>query len=410
MKVFKVTGGVPLRGEVDISGSKNAALPIIFATLVARGVSRIECVPKIGDTEVALDILRALGAKVEREGNALIIDTENVSYCEIEPFLVGAIRASTYLLGSCLGRFSRCSIYNFGGCKFSDRPIDMHLKALEAFGGIRDGDTVKAEVFHPADITFRAVSVGATINALILASAADGVSTIKCYAKEPHVIALCDFLSSAGAEIRFGEDKITVRGGRLHGGRARIIPDMIEAGTYLSAGLVTNGDVTVKNVNPEHLTAFIDALVKMGASVTMGADFIRAARGENSSFAEIFAAEYPGFPTDLHPIIVPVLASFAGGRVTDNVWRGRYGYLESLKSFGLNYILDDGVALISNSNLHPANATSTDLRGGMAALISALGAVGDSSIMQAEYILRGYEHPAEKLRALGAKISLCDER
>lgn len=409
MKVFSIRGGVPLIGEVEISGSKNAALPIIFATLITRGVSRLEAVPMIGDTLVALEIIKAFGARVEQDGDALLINTESLDYVEISPEQTGTIRASTYLLGACLGRFSRCKIYEFGGCRFSDRPIDMHLSACEAFGGVRSGNDLIADPLHRADIKFRAVSVGATINALLLAASTDGVSTVSPYAKEPHVISLCEFLASAGASIILGEDKITVKGGVLHGGRAKIIPDMIEAGTYLAAGLVTGGKVTVKNVNPEHLSSFLAALSQMGARVNVLDDSITVSRGEGSYPADIITAEYPGFPTDLQPIAVPALASLCGGKVIDKVWLGRYGYLEVLKSFGLKYSkLPEGVAIYS-SDFHPAEVYSTDLRGGMAALLCALGASGESRIGRAEYILRGYEQPVKKLSALGANISPCEE-
>lgn len=406
--VFRVRGGKPLFGEVNISGSKNAALPVIFATLITRGVSRIEGVPLIGDTAVALDIIRTFGAQATFSDGVLTVNTEKLEYREIDSSLSGAIRASTYLLGSCLGRFSVCRICDFGGCNFSNRPIDMHIAACEAFGGRAERDTIVANPLHPATVRFEKPSVGATINALILAASTCGKSTVIGYAKEPHVLALCDFLISAGAKIEFYEDKITVVGGNLHGGTVKIIPDMIEAGTYLFAGIATGGEVTVRNVDPTHLEAFLTALDKIGAKIRLGRDYITVSKPTASRRAVILAEAYPGFPTDLQPLAVPALASCSGGRVSDNVWRSRYGYLKTLEAFGLRYSLSSKGALIQRSEFSCAKVSAPDLRGGMAALVAALCANGESEILQAEYILRGYEYPSEKLTALGADVSLSE--
>lgn len=404
MKAFKVWGGTPLYGEVEISGSKNAALPVIFATLITRGISRIDGVPAIGDIDVAIEIIKSLGARVSRLQSTLFIDTEELLPIDVDQSLTSAIRASTYLLGSCLGRFSSCTVSDFGGCRFSDRPIDMHIGACLAFGGEISGNKIVAERLHPASISFSKPSVGATINALILAASVDGESTITGYAKEPHVINLCDYLRSAGAKICFLGDKITVKGGGLRGGRVRIIPDMIEAGTYLCAGIVTGGEVTVRSVVPDHLGAFISVIEQMGAHVRSGDNFITARAPKKGNFARAVARAYPGFPTDLHPITVPAMAVCGGGIMEDRVWEKRYGYLEPLKSFGLKYDIFEGGVRVHPSVFNSANVCSTDLRGGMSALLCALSARGESIVSKSEYILRGYEHPEIKLAALGAKI------
>ena len=409
MKVIEVNGGIPLFGEVNISGSKNAALPVIFATLVARGKNRIEGIPKIGDTQVALDIIRSLGAEISREGNTLIIDTENVEYSELDRAHTSKIRASTYLLGSCLGRFAECRLCDFGGCAFSDRPIDMHIQACEAFGGKIDKNVIKAPSLHSADVTFGKPSVGATINALILAASVKGKSTVSGFAKEPHVLSLCDFLRSAGAKIEIDGEKITVCGGDLHGGDTKIIPDMIEAGTYLSAAVVTGGEVTVRGADPTHLEAFLSALESMGASLSFGGNSISAKAPRSPQKVNVRAQAYPGFPTDLQPIIAPSLAVCRGGNILDTVWRERYGYLEVLTSFGVKYKMTDGGAQILRSSLKSASVSAPDLRGGMAAVLCALGAFGKSRIGCAEYILRGYEDLSKKLGGLGAKIKIFDE-
>jgi len=409
MKVFKVEGGVPLYGEVNISGSKNAALPVIFATLVARGVSKIEGVPEIGDIAVALEIIRSLGAKIKKIGDSLFVDTTNLEYKKIDPGLTGSIRASTYLLGACLGRFHECNLCSFGGCKFSDRPIDMHLMAFKEFGGLTEGEKIKLKSPRVANIKFEKPSVGATINAVILAASIDGVSTISGFAREPHVLSLCDYLRSAGAEIEFSKEKITVRGGRLGGGKTKIIPDMIEAGTYLCAAATAGGKVTVRGVDPSHLRAFLETLENIGAKISAQGDAITVEQPRSPQYASVCAEAYPGFPTDLQPIIAPVLAASGGGRIEDRVWLGRYGYLDVLKSFGLKYKLSSVGAEIYPSDFSPARVCAPDLRGGAAALICALRAKGESRVSSAEYILRGYERPEEKLTSLGAKIRICDE-
>ncbi len=409
MKVIKVKGGIPLFGEVDVSGSKNAALPIIFASLVTRGVSKIEGIPKIGDTAVALSLIRSYGAEVSERDGATYINTENLKYCETDPRLTGAIRASTYLLGATLSRFGECRISDSGGCRFSDRPIDMHIQACKAFGGAERDGVIKTEKLSPTKIKFSKISVGATINALILAASTEGESVIECFAREPHVLALCDYLRSAGAKIKFSEQEIRIRGGRLGGGSVRIIGDMIEAGTYLAAGIVTGGEVTVKGVSSNQLEAFLKALELQGASLSVNKDSITAKRGKTSSFVKLIAEAYPGFPTDLQPIIAPILAQGAGGIIEDRVWTSRYGYLKSLTPFGIKYSLDARCAEIYPSSLRSGSTSSTDLRGGMAALLCALAAEGESRVDTAEYILRGYEAPAEKLRSLGATVSIYED-
>ncbi len=406
MKTITVNGGRPLFGSVMTQGSKNAALPIIFATLITRGVSEIRHLPDIGDTRVALDIVRALGARVQSHGGTAYIDTRSLGYRDIEEEKICKIRASTYLLGSMLSRFGKCRISSFGGCAFSDRPIDMHVDACLAFGGVPVGDTIIAEKLHPAEISFKKPSVGATINAIILAAATNGVSVIRGHAREPHVHALIDFLSSAGALISVTDEKITVEGGELHGGNITVIGDMIEAGSYLAAGLVTGGRVSVVGASNEDLASYLSALSSLGARITVRGSIICAHPSDSPRAVRITAEPYPAFPTDLQPITAPLLALFAGGEICDRVWTGRYGYLRSLSDFGVRYRVEGGTAYIEKSELHPARVRAEDLRGGMAELLAALAAKGVSRIENAEQILRGYESLVYKLRSLGADISI----
>ncbi|MBQ2876787.1 MAG: UDP-N-acetylglucosamine 1-carboxyvinyltransferase [Clostridia bacterium] len=406
MSFFRVLGGVPLFGEVNISGSKNAALPIIFASLITRGTSTIENVPDIGDVRIALELVRSFGAVTEWERGTLRINTERLEYRAADPSLTGAIRASTYLLGACLSRFGICNISDSGGCAFSDRPIDLHLLACKKFGAEEREGVLASKGLKPTTVTFPKISVGATMNALILASSVSGESRIFGFAREPHVLALCDFLSSAGADIRIEKECITVRGGKLRGGKIKVAPDMIEAGSYLAAGVITNGKVTVSGVVPEELSAFLSELRNIGISVDINGDRICAQRGRVSQKGRVVAEAYPGFPTDLQPIIAPLLTIGAGGAIVDRVWQKRYGYLNSLKPFGINYKLINGGVEIFPSVLKAGECESTDLRGGMSALLCALGAEGESRVRRAEYILRGYENVETKLRSLGAEIEL----
>jgi len=305
-----------------------------------------------------------------------------------------------------LSRFGVCRIPDFGGCGFSSRPIDMHIEACVAFGGRISGDCIVADKLRGATVRFRRQSVGATINAIILAATADGDSRIYGYAKEPHVLALIDFLISAGADISLDNEKISVRGRPLHGADVTVIGDMIEAGTYLAAGIATNGRVGVSGCREEELSAFITAIGNMGAEVSVLDGVIWAQRGEKNGYASVICEAYPGFPTDLQPIAAALMANLGGGEILDNVWPERYGYLDSLAPLGLKYSRAERGAKIYSSHLLGARVTSADLRGGAAAVICALAARGRSVVEKAEYILRGYENVEEKFSSLGAEIRL----
>ena len=407
MKSFSIIGGAPLFGSVTASGSKNAALPIIFATLITKGVCRIGRVPDIGDVRVALELISELGAKVRRVDGDLYVDTRHLTYRDPSANLCCLIRASTYLLGSSLAAFGKCKLPQSGGCNFSPRPIDMHLQAALAFGGERAGEYLTAAKLKGTVIDFPKPSVGATINALIMASVAEGETVIRGYAREPHVIALSDFLISAGADITFTDSFVRIVGRELHGGDVSVIPDMIEAGTYLTAGLITHGRVTVRGCDPNELTSYLDLLYRLGADVTVGSSSATACLTGDPKPVTVTAEPYPGFPTDLQPIAAPLL-SFAGGEIYDKVWQSRYGYLRALEPFGLGYSVTADTARIYPSVLHSAHTASPDLRGGMAAILTALMANGESRVDSAETVLRGYEQPTEKLSYLGARISLSD--
>ena len=406
MKSIVVSGKNPLHGTVKVGGSKNSALPILFATLITRGESRINNFPRIGDTEVALSILTELGAEIYFDGDAVIINTENLYYREPSEEHVCKIRASTYLIGSMLSRFGKCRLSAFGGCNFAKRPIDIHLDVCRAMGARKSDNMLFADEIRGAKVNLRLPSVGATVNALIMASVADGVSNIRGYAKEPHILKLIDFLRSAGAKIDVMDTEILVEGRELHGGNVTIDGDTIEAVTYLAAGVVTDGRVGVWGFDDTAIDSPLRVMRSLGLSVYLKEGCLFAERGEFSYYAEITATPYPGFPTDLQPIFAPMLSSLSGGKIIDTVWRERFGYLDSLVAFGIKSAhITDG-ALIYKSRLHSGEATSPDLRGGMACLLSALAASGESIIYCAEALLRGYENLENKLCSLGASVKI----
>ena len=403
---FVIRGGVPLYGTVAVSGSKNAALPLLFASLITHGVSEFSGVPAIGDVEVVLRLLRAFGAGIEHiPPDTVRIDTRHLSYASPDPALVGKIRASTYLLGAMLSRFGRAEILSFGGCAFCARPIDYHLKAIRALGGTVGDREITASRLRGGRISFSQISVGATVNALLLAASAEGESVIENPATEPHILALIDYLNAAGGEITVCDGAFTVVGRPLHGAAARVIPDMIEAGTYLLCAPVTGGDVCVTGISPEQLTAFLTVLRESGVSVSASEKGIRV-WGRPHTPMRVVAAPYPAFPTDLQPLIAVAAALGDGGIVADRVFPDRFSYLQALAPFGLCFRPAPGFAFLYPSRLRAAETRAPDLRGGAAALLCALACEGESRITGANLLLRGYASLPEKCRALGADVTL----
>lgn len=408
MSKLKVRGGRPLYGEITVSGSKNAALPILFATIVTNGVSRIERVPDISDVKAAIGLLQGFGAHVLREGDTLYVDTRALAYKPPKAELISSIRASTYLLGSSLARFGRCALSDFGGCNFSPRPIDMHIDACIAFGAKIEGNSLVCDELSPAEILFPKRSVGATANSLILAASTEGESSIRGHAKEPHILNLIDFLRSAGAEISVTDDEIRVLGGKLHGGSTEIIGDMIEAGTYLAAAVVTGGEITVSGCALSDMAAYLEFLSDTGVHIEIDENKITARRGSVSRPARITAAPYPAYPTDLQPIAASVMASLSGGEIYDTVFPDRFGYLDGLSRQGCDFVRGRGFAIIRPSVLRFAKVSVPDLRGGAACLLAALGAEGETTLTSAEILRRGYGELEEKLLSLGGDLNYLD--
>lgn len=403
MGKFVINGNRALSGSIVVSGSKNAALPLIFATLITCGVSRLRNVPEISDVNVAIELISSLGADVKRCEGDLIIDTRSLNYVRPSDILVSKIRASSYLLGANLARFGICHLQSFGGCNFDSRPIDMHIDVMTSLGAEKIGCSFVAKKLVGATIIFDKVSVGATVNALLLASVSVGKSRIFGYAKEPHVISLVDFLKSAGADITVYEDRIEVVGNVLHGAEATVIPDMVEAGTYIALSLLTESNIKINGVVPQHLSSFFDTLGRSGALFSFENGWTEVRCGI-SDFLNVVTEPYPGFPTDLQPQMAPLLARFSGGKITEKVWKRRFGYLSELKKFGVKYELCDSSAIIRPSSFHSAHANAPDLRGGAAVLMCALLSKGESIITSAEIIKRGYSDIVKKLRFIGADI------
>ena len=405
MHTYIIEGGVPLSGTVRVSGSKNAALPVIFATLVTYGINTVYGLPDIEDVRVALELVRGFGAVITRSENCTVIDTRNLSYTEPRHELVCRLRASTYLIGACLGRFGRALTGGFGGCSFSDRPIDLHVYAMHTLGAVDSGEHLLADALSAAEISFPIVSVGATVNALIATATAEGESIIRGASREPHIDTLIEFLRGAGAKITVRGNTIYVVGTRLTGSSVTIPGDMIEAGTFLAISALSGGKVGVMGADIFELNSFLCPLVNSGIRQDRidGAYYLS---GKADKPIEIVTAPYPGFPTDLQPILAPLLSLSEGGTIKETVWQGRFGYLLELSKMGLSYKLSDSTAQIYKSIITPATAVARDLRGGAALVIAALFAQGQSIIEGADILDRGYERFEEKLKSIGAKIKI----
>ena len=419
MEKYVINGGKPLQGEVDISGAKNAAVAIIPAALMVDGVCRIENMPQISDTDMLLTILSQLGAKVRALCPGTIeIDSRNVRFCDAPFELMRKIRASYYLIGAMLGRFGSAKTTMPGGCNFGVRPIDQHIKGMTALGAevdVRNG-FVYAEVpdgkLHGAKIYLDKVSVGATMNIILAATMASGRTIIENAAREPHIVDLANFLNSMGADIRgAGTDTIKVNGvERLHGGSYSIIPDQIEAGTYMVAAAATGGEVLVKNVIPKHLDCISAKLRETGTIVQEYEDSVLVKGNGHLRRANIKTLPYPGFPTDMQPQMGALLCMANGTSViTEGIYDNRFKYVNELRKMGADIQVDGRIAIFEGgAQLTGAPVMACDLRAGAAMVIAGLCANGVTEIEDIHFIERGYENFVGKLRALGADITIAE--
>jgi UDP-N-acetylglucosamine 1-carboxyvinyltransferase len=410
-----IRGGKPLFGEVTISGAKNAAVAIIPAALLVDGVCRIENIPQISDVSLCLKILDNLGAQIRSlDPHTVEIDCSKIRSTRTEYELARKIRASYYLIGALLGRFGQADVAMPGGCNFGVRPIDQHVKGFTAMGAkvVVEGGFIHAstETGHlkGANIYLDVVSVGATMNIMMAAVLAEGNTVTENAAKEPHIVDLANFLNSMGASIRgAGTDTIKITGvSQLRGGSYAIIPDQIEAGTYMAAVAATGGQVLVKNIIPKHMDCITAKLVEMGVEVEENEDTLLVRRTEHLQKANVKTLPYPGFPTDMQPQITTVLTLAEGtSLVTESVWNNRYRYVDELKRMGASIQVDDKTAVVEGvDHLTGAPIQACDLRAGAALVIAALAAQGESEISCVQYIERGYENIVDKLRSLGADI------
>lgn len=416
MEQIIVEGGNRLSGEISVSGMKNSALPIIFSCILVKGDSVLDNIPRVSDVENALEILRSMGAKAEFCGlHTVLINTDNLTNNIGSAYLVSKMRASSYLLGTMLSRFGSVELPMPGGCNFGSRPIDIHLKGFESLGAVcevYDGAvSVRSnKKVNYAKITLDKISVGATINMVLASVLRDGVTVIENCAKEPHVDDLIAFLTKCGAKLcRYNSSIVCCGVTRLCGTRYTIFPDMIEALTYAMCVGICKGNIYVKCVNPAHLTYVIDILRKMAFGINVYTDCISVS-AEEIIGADVETLPYPMFPTDLHPQFSALL-SFAngGGSVCDNVFPTRFAYVDELKKMGAEIEMAGNKVFIKQAKLKGAVLDATDLRAGAALVLAGLGAEGQSTINNVEYIVRGYENMVDKIALIGGKIKLTKE-
>lgn len=411
---FVINGGLPLKGEVTVSGAKNAAVAIIPAVILADEPCRIENIPNISDVTFIANILAQIGARIKRiNKSTLEIDPTGIRTSIATYEQVKGMRASYYLLGALLGKFNQAQVAMPGGCDFGVRPVDQHLKGFAALGAkheLINGAviSVSAEQLVGAHIYLDVVSVGATMNIMLAAVKAQGMTVLENAAKEPHVVDLANFLNSMGADIRgAGTDVIKIRGVQhLHGTTYSIIPDQIEAGTYMVAAAATNGDVLVKNVIPKHLESISAKLREMGAQVTEYDEAVHVKSSGRLSRCNIKTMPHPGFPTDMQPQFAALLSISNGTSIiNENVWDNRFRYVSELCRMGAQISVDGRLAIIEGvEELIAAPVKATDLRAGAAMIIAGLCAKGTTEIENIVHIERGYEDIVNKFRGLGADI------
>ena len=416
MARYEIIGGNPLRGEVTISGAKNAAVAIIPASLLVNGVSRIENVPDISDVRILLAILEGLGAKIAYpEPGVVEIDSTVIHDIEPETVLVKKMRASYYLMGALLGRQGHCHVALPGGCSFASRPIDQHIKGFRALGAKVEETEKYVEMYPGKDglqggrVSLDMASVGATANIMMAAVLLPGMTVIENAAKEPHIVDLANYLNTMGANVMgAGTDTVKIRGvEKLQGGTYAIIPDQIEAGTYMAAAVITGGDVLVKNVIPKHMECITIKLEEMGAEIEEFDDAIRISNSQRLYATTVKTRPYPGFPTDMQAQIC-VCMTLADGisRLTESVYETRFfGYCAELESMGAKIEVNGKTATINGrEKLKGSTVIARDLRAGAALVIAGLVADGTTRVENIHYIERGYENLVEKLTALGANL------
>ena len=414
MDQYVIKGGVPLRGCVEIGGAKNAALPILAAAVMSDETVTIDNLPNVRDINVLLQAIAEIGAKVERTGpHSVKINGSFISNVSVDNEFIRKIRASYYLLGALLGKYKKAEVALPGGCDIGSRPIDLHQKGFRALGAkdciVRGGLlSVEADHLVGSHIYLDKVSVGATINIMMAAAMAEGKTVIENAAKEPHVVDVANFLNCMGANIRgAGTDVIRIEGvERLHKAEYSIIPDQIEAGTFMFAAAATGGDVTVKNVIPKHLEATTAKLLEVGCRIEEEGDSVRVIAPEQLKRTSVTTLPYPGFPTDMQPQMCIVLGIASGiSTITESIFENRFRYVDELTKMGASIKVEGNIAIISGVERYTgARVNAPDLRAGAALVIAGMAADGITIVDDIYYIERGYEDLEVKLASLGAKI------
>ncbi|WP_061455467.1 UDP-N-acetylglucosamine 1-carboxyvinyltransferase [Streptococcus parasanguinis] len=419
MKKIVINGGRPLKGEVTISGAKNSVVALIPATILADDIVTLDGVPDISDVASLIEIMTIMGAKIERKEDSLIIDPRGVKDMPMPFGKINSLRASYYFYGSLLGRYGQATVGLPGGCDLGPRPIDLHLKAFEAMGAAMtmDGSSMKlatdGKPLQGANIYMDTVSVGATINTILAAVKAKGRTVIENAAREPEIIDVVTLLNNMGAHIRgAGTDIIIIDGvPHLHGTRHQVIPDRIEAGTYIALAAAIGEGIQINNVLYEHLESYIAKLEEMGVRMTISEDSIFVEKQTGLKAIQIKTSPYPGFATDLQQPITPLLLTAEGrGRIVDTIYEKRVNHVPELAKMGATILtLNDHIIYEGPNQLTGSSVKATDLRAGAALVIAGLMASGTTEITNVEYILRGYSDIIHKLTQLGADIQLIEE-
>lgn len=414
MKIIKIKGGNILKGKIEVSGAKNAAVALIPASILSDDIATIYNVPEITDIVALEEILRVLNCKTDIDKDRMTIDTKNIKNIEIGEEISQKLRASYYFMGALLGKYHKVSMYFPGGCSIGTRPIDLHLKGFEALGAKVENNKnqyiVSADKLKGADIYLDFASVGATINIMLAAVKAEGTTTIDNAAKEPEIVNVATYLNSMGAKISgAGTSKITIKGvKKLSRAMGEIIPDRIEAGTYIIIGALTGDKLRIEKLIPEHIEALISKLEEMKVDIKVGEDYVEVSKTDNLLPANIKTAVYPGFATDLQQPLT-VLQTQCNGKstVTETIYENRFMHIAYLNEMGAKITTNNTKAIIEGkTNLKGCEVAATDLRGGAAMVEAGLIAKGTTIITKPEHILRGYSNIIKKLKKVGAEISV----
>ena len=417
MKKIRIDGGYPLTGTIRISGAKNSAVALVPASLLADSKVIIDNVPNISDIDALNEILEYLGATVSRKNEIMEIDSNTIENKPIPENISKKLRASYYFMGALLGKNKKVTMYFPGGCGIGARPIDLHLKGFEALGAkiTEEGNkyTLEAEELKGTNIYLDIASVGATINIMLAATKANGTTVIENAAKEPEIVNVATFLNQMGAKITgAGTSKIIIKGVKsLKGCYTEVIPDRIEAGTYITIGALCGENLRIENIIPEHIEAFISKLEEIGANIKLGTDYAIISKKDKYKPTKIKTAVYPGFPTDLQqPFTILLTQSLGTSRITETIWENRFMHIPYLVDMGADItVKNQSAVIIGPSKLVGKNIKATDLRAGAAMIAAGLLAEGTTTISDIEHVLRGYENIIEKLKNVGAHISLIEE-